>query len=73
MKSETMMERVFKAAGGKRALAEKLGVSVQAVHQWKRVPLARIWDVSRITGIARDAFLRNAPEAHDPLRKRNGK
>jgi DNA-binding transcriptional regulator YdaS (Cro superfamily) len=32
-------------------LAEKLGITLQAVVQWRRVPPARLSEVSKITGI----------------------
>lgn len=32
-------------------LAEKLGITLQAVAQWPRVPPARVHEVSDITGI----------------------
>lgn len=41
------------AVGGGRALAHKLGISPPAVYQWRRVPVARVLDVERVTGVAR--------------------
>lgn len=34
-------------------LAASLGISVQAVSQWRRVPGARVLEVERITGVSR--------------------
>jgi DNA-binding transcriptional regulator YdaS (Cro superfamily) len=34
-------------------LAHKLGLRPQAVHQWRRVPIARVLEVEAITGINR--------------------
>ncbi len=70
-----IVERAIKAVGGARALAGKLGLSTQAVNKWrakKQVPLKRWWDVSRITGIPREAFMPK-PERHLRAVKRNGR
>jgi DNA-binding transcriptional regulator YdaS (Cro superfamily) len=43
-----------KAAGGDRALAEKIGgLTRQAVSQWRRVPAERVLDVERASGVPR--------------------
>jgi hypothetical protein len=44
---------VFAAAGGIGALAEKLGLSRQAVAIWHRVPIKHLNKVSDVTGIPR--------------------
>lgn len=39
-------------AGGPSKLARALGtISSQAVSGWKRIPMERVYDVARITGI----------------------
>jgi DNA-binding transcriptional regulator YdaS (Cro superfamily) len=38
-------------------IAEELGIRPQAVHAWHRVPITRVLDVERITGLSRH-FLR---------------
>lgn len=43
--------RAVKAAGSKTKLAALVGVTLQAVSQWDKVPLARLMDVARVTGI----------------------
>ena len=43
----------IKAAGGAPALAAKLRISKQAVFQWKRVPVDRVLEIERLTGIPR--------------------
>lgn len=35
-------------------LARKLGISRQAIEQWKRIPAGRIVDIERVTGISRE-------------------
>ena len=59
------VKRAIKAAGGVTRLAEELGTSKQAVSQWYVVPLARVWDVEKVTGIPHqelrpDFFNRNS-------------
>ncbi|MCC0806528.1 helix-turn-helix domain-containing protein [Methylobacterium sp. W2] len=44
---------VFKAAGSAALLARKMGVTPQAVHQWRKIPPLRVLEVERITGISR--------------------
>lgn len=39
--------------GGVAQLAEKIGVSRQAIYQWSRIPAERVVDVERATGIPR--------------------
>ena len=43
--------RAIKAAGSIAQLADGIGTSRQAVHQWYVVPLNRVWDVERVTKI----------------------
>ena len=41
-------------AGGPSALSKLIGgVTPQAVSQWDRVPVSRVLDVERVTGISR--------------------
>jgi DNA-binding transcriptional regulator YdaS (Cro superfamily) len=42
--------------GNLAALAEKLGITTQALSQWRRVPPTRVLEVERITGISRNAL-----------------
>ena len=48
---EKALRRAIKAAGSKSALARLLKCTRQCVSGWKRVPLARVVDVERVTGI----------------------
>jgi DNA-binding transcriptional regulator YdaS (Cro superfamily) len=50
------IDRAIETAGTLRALAERLGVTREAVSQWRArgvVPPARVLDVERITGVHR--------------------
>lgn len=38
----------------KTALAEALGVSLQAVSAWDKIPLSRLLDVEKVTGVPRE-------------------
>lgn len=49
----TPLDRAKKAAGNAAALATKVGVSPQALSQWKEVPIRRVLDVERATGVPR--------------------
>lgn len=47
------LERAKEEAGNASRLAEMLGLTVQAVYQWKKVPAERCLEVERLTGIPR--------------------
>jgi len=40
--------------GGLACLAAELGIARQAIYQWSRIPVARVADVERITGVSRN-------------------
>lgn len=42
-----------KVRGNRAKLASELGINISAPYQWVNVPLDRVVDVSRITGIPR--------------------
>ena len=44
------LERAIGAAGGTKELARRIGITPQAVSQWKRCPAQRAIDVERATG-----------------------
>jgi DNA-binding transcriptional regulator YdaS (Cro superfamily) len=48
-----VLERAIKAAGGTAALAKAVGVTSQAVSQWKRVPASKVLRVEERTGVSR--------------------
>lgn len=41
----------IKLAGGRRALAQQLGLTKLAIREWKRVPIQHVRRVSEITGL----------------------
>lgn len=47
------LDKAKKAAGSAKELARRLGVSPQALSQWKRVPADRVLAVERVTGVNR--------------------
>lgn len=40
--------------GRRNKLADELGISPSAISMWKRVPVDRLNDIERITGIPRE-------------------
>lgn len=53
-KRDPGLQKAIDACGGKsNDLAAKLRVTPQALSQWKRVPLGRILDVERVSGVPR--------------------
>jgi DNA-binding transcriptional regulator YdaS (Cro superfamily) len=34
-------------------LADELGIRPQAIYQWKRIPVGRVLQIERLTGISR--------------------
>lgn len=48
------LEQAKRKAGGSSALARLLGnITSQAVSQWRKVPVSRVLDVERVTGVSR--------------------
>lgn len=55
---KTPLERAIEAAGSPAELARRLGITAQAISQWRRVPPGRALDVSEITGVPVEELLR---------------
>lgn len=53
MNRAAILEKVFAHYGSQTALAEYLGLSRQAINQWKFVPLKHLKLISEQTGITR--------------------
>lgn len=49
--AKAALERAFRQAGTRTRLAEQLGITLQAVSQWKICPANRVLQVERITGV----------------------
>ena len=48
------LEKAKEISGGPGRLAQAIGgITPQAVSQWKKVPVARVLDVERVTGVSR--------------------
>jgi DNA-binding transcriptional regulator YdaS (Cro superfamily) len=47
------LERAIQAAGGVGHLAARLGITAQAISQWRKVPALRVLDVERASSIPR--------------------
>ena len=65
---EAPLRNLIEAVGGQGQLARALGVSQQAVAQWRRVPAEKVIEVERATGVPReklrpDIFLAPRPLA----------
>lgn len=45
--------RAIEAAGGTTVLADKLGITQPSVSQWGKIPVERVLDIERLTGIPR--------------------
>jgi len=48
------LSEAIRIAGGKSALADKLGVRPQSVGKWRRIPYNRIIQVEKLIGISRE-------------------
>lgn len=50
---DEICEQAKEAAGGPSKLAKALGITSQAVSQWRRMPAEYVLEVEKITGISR--------------------
>jgi len=66
---DKIMAAAIKAAGGLRVLARKLDVHPAVIEEWKRIPVARLPAIARITGLPQhvlrpDLFDVGAPQSY---------
>ncbi len=50
---DPVLARAIAAVGSSLALSSRLGVTPQALSQWRRVPASRVLAVEQATGVAR--------------------
>lgn len=53
VKMDKALQQAIEAAGGTVALADKLGLTHQAVSRWDKVPPLRVLEVEAVTGVSR--------------------
>lgn len=63
MANEDEISSLIEAAGGPSAVGRGLGISPQAVGQWRKVPAERVLAFERISGIPRS---RIRPDIYPP-------
>lgn len=54
--SKDQIREIASKAGGVVALSKALGLSRAAVSQWTRVPIERVIEVERLTGVPREVL-----------------
>jgi len=47
-------KEIIVKAGGARALAEALGVTTQAIYDWRLIPAKHVYKVAKMAGIEPD-------------------
>ena len=58
------LEQAVKAAGGYTALGRKLGITGEAIMQWREVPSRRVLIVERMTSVPKELL---RPDLYRPL------
>lgn len=51
--SAISLHTIFAVTGGRAGLAKKLGISRQAVYKWDEIPMERMLEIEKVTGIPR--------------------
>ena len=65
--NQNAVKLAIEKAGGMRPLARAIGIAHQAIAMWTYIPIKRLLDVERVTGIPReilrpDIFYRSVEE-----------
>ncbi|NIW50572.1 MAG: hypothetical protein GWN14_29285 [candidate division Zixibacteria bacterium] len=47
------MRKILRKVGSKYRLAKDLGISTQAVYQWRRIPVEHVLKIEEMTGVTR--------------------
>jgi DNA-binding transcriptional regulator YdaS (Cro superfamily) len=63
-KISTGLKLAIKAAGTEADLARKLHITPQAINKWADIPLERVLQVERATGVPREKL---APQMYERL------
>ncbi len=63
MHRDRALQQAIDAAGTGQRLAGRIGVTPQALSQWRRVPARRVLDVERASGVPRHAL---RPDLYPP-------
>ena len=58
-KKPKVIQKIFKKGGGYVKIANTLGLTRQAVFQWRRVPAEHVLKIEQITGIPRHELRRD--------------
>lgn len=53
MARKSPIDKAASAVGSRSQLARLLGIAVQSIQQWHRIPAERVLEVERVTGIPR--------------------
>ena len=65
MKSE-VIDKAVRAAGGPTALANALGIKMESIYSWTRIPAERVFGVEAATGISREELRPDLYRKPDP-------
>lgn len=63
------LQAAVAAAGSEAKLAAAIGISQQAVQQWRKVPAERILDVEQATGVPREKLRPDLSQLFQPSRR----
>jgi DNA-binding transcriptional regulator YdaS (Cro superfamily) len=64
MDAKSALDTAIKAAGSASAIARHLGITPQAVLQWRTVPADKVLEVEKISGVSRHLL---RPDVFGPL------